>query len=196
MEFAVTTAMMAILAATAAPKLSMLSENAKMQKSRNELDKISRQALSFFQEKASVEGRGRFPGQEKYNVPVAGSTNANSNVTNHKSSILSDLITNGGSFNDYRASNGSNWVSVFGQNNSDFPKPDGATLAADDGGNFVGKNEWIGLFGGEPLGSPFQDGHYVYQVVAGSGAGSKAESPILYLADLENPSQLHFIVQP
>ena len=41
MEFAVTTAMMAILAATAAPKLSMLSENAKMQKSRNELDKIS-----------------------------------------------------------------------------------------------------------------------------------------------------------
>ena len=46
------------------------------------------------------------------------------------------------------------------------------------------------------LGSPFQDGHYVYQVVAGSGAGSKAESPILYLADLENPAQLHFIVQP
>jgi len=196
MEFAVTTAMMAILAATAAPKLSMLSENAKMQKSRNELDKISRQALSFFQERASIEGRGRFPGQEKYNVPVTGSTNANSNVTNHKSSILSDLITNGGSFNDYRASNGSNWVSVFGQNNSDFPKPDGATLSADDAGNFVGKNEWIGLFGGEPLGSPFQDGHYVYQVVAGSGAGSKAESPILYLADLENPSQLHFIVQP
>ena len=66
MEFAVTTAMMAILAATAAPKLSMLSENAKMQKSRNELDKISRQALSFFQERASIEGRGRFPGQEKY----------------------------------------------------------------------------------------------------------------------------------
>ena len=106
MEFAVTTAMMAILAATAAPKLSMLSENAKMQKSRNELDKISRQALSFFQERASVEGRGRFPGQEKYNIPVTGSTYANSNVVNHKASILSDLITNGGSFNDYRSSNG------------------------------------------------------------------------------------------
>ena len=80
MEFAVTTAMMAILAATAAPKLSMLSENAKMQKSRNELDKISRQALNFYQERASVEGRGRFPGQEKYNVPVTGTTYANSNV--------------------------------------------------------------------------------------------------------------------
>jgi type II secretory pathway pseudopilin PulG len=196
MEFAVTTAMMAILAATAAPKLSMLSENAKMQKSRNELDKISRQALSFFQERASVEGRGRFPGQEKYNIPVTGSTYASSNVVNHKASILSDLITNGGSFNDYRSSNGSNWVSVFGQTNSDFPKPDGSTLASDDAGNFIGKNEWLRLFGGEPLGSPFQDGHYVYQVVAGSGAGSKAESPILYLADLENPSQLHFIVQP
>ena len=143
-----------------------------------------------------MEGRGRFPGQEKYNVPVTGSTYANSNVSNHKTSLLTDLITNGGSFNDYRSSNGSNWVSVFGQTNSDFPKPDGSTLAADDAGNFVGKNEWLGLFGGEPLGSPFQDGHYVYQVVAGSGAGSKAESPILYLADLENPAQLHFIVQP
>ena len=43
-------------AATAAPKLSMLSENAKMQKSRNELDKISRQALHF-SERASVEAR-------------------------------------------------------------------------------------------------------------------------------------------
>ena len=37
MEFAVTTAMMAILAATAAPKLSILSENAKMAKARMNL---------------------------------------------------------------------------------------------------------------------------------------------------------------
>ena len=43
---------------------------------------------------------------------------------------------------------------------------------------------------------PYQDGHYVYQVVAGSGSGARAESPILYLADIENPSQLHVIFQP
>ena len=45
-------------------------------------------------------------------------------------------------------------------------------------------------------GSPFQDGHYVYQVVAGTGSGSKAESPILYIADLENPSQIYAVIQP
>ena len=42
MEFAVVTAMMAILAATAGPKLSMLSEGAKASKSMSELDKIAR----------------------------------------------------------------------------------------------------------------------------------------------------------
>ena len=101
MEFAVTTAMMAILAATAAPKLSMLTENARMQKSTAELDKLSRQALSFFQEKAAGEGRGRFPGQEKYNVPVTGITHVNSNISDHKNSVLSDLITNGGTFDNF-----------------------------------------------------------------------------------------------
>lgn len=196
MEFAVTTAMMAILAATAAPKLSMLTENARMQKSTAELDKLSRQALSFFQEKAAVEGRGRFPGQEKYNVPVTGAAHANSSVSDHKTSVLTDLITNGGSFNNFLGPDGADWVSVFGQANTDFPKPAGTNLAADDAGSYIGKNEWISLFGGEPLGSPFQDGHFVYQVVAGRGSGSKAESPILFLADLENPSQLHYIIQP
>jgi hypothetical protein len=174
----------------------MLSENAKMQKSRNELDKISRQALNFFQDKAAVEGRGRFPGQEKYNVPVTGTSNINSSVSDHNVAVLADLITNGGSFDDYRDNDGADWVSVFGVSNADFPMPSAANLSSDDDGSAVGKNEWISLFGGEPIGSPFQDGHYVYQVVAGSGAGSKAESPILYIADLENPTQLHYIIQP
>ena len=196
MEFAVTTAMMAILAATAAPKLSMLSENAKMQKSRNELDKISRQALTFFQDKASVEGRGRFPGQEKYNVSITGAAHSNSSVSVHKTAVLADLITNGGTFDDYRDSDGADWVSVFGASNTDHPAPSNANIASDDAGDAIGKNEWLELFGGEPIGSPYQDGHYVYQVVAGSGSGSKSESPILYIADLENPSQMHYIIQP
>ena len=76
---------------------------------------------------------------------------------------------------------GSNWVSVFGQNLILIFLSPAMQHSDDDAGNFIGKNEWLGLFGGEPLGSPFQDGHYVYQVVAGSGAGSKAESPILYI---------------
>jgi type II secretory pathway pseudopilin PulG len=197
MEFAVTTAMMAILAATAAPKLSILSENAKMAKSKDELDKLAGQALNFFQEVAVVEGRGRFPGQEKYNSPVTGSTLTNSSIQEHKNAIFEDLIISGGTFRSFNnQSDGSDWVSVFGKNNEDFPKPSTANLASDDGGNFIGKNEWMSLFGGEPIGSPFQDGHYVYQVIAGKGSGSKAESPILYIADLENPSQIHAVIQP
>ena len=60
----------------------------------------------------------------------------------------------------------------------------------------IGREEWARLFPGGPVGSPFQDGHYVYQVVAGSGHGSKAEAPIFYVADIENPSELHVIFQP
>ena len=69
MEFAVTIGLMAILAATAAPKLSQMGENTKISKSRSELDKILRQAANFYQETAVKEGRGRFPGQDKYNLP-------------------------------------------------------------------------------------------------------------------------------
>ena len=65
-EFATTTALMATLAATAAPKLSELSEGTKGEKSVNELDKLKALASNYYQENAaSVEGRGRFPGQGK-----------------------------------------------------------------------------------------------------------------------------------
>ena len=63
MEFAVTIGLMAILAATAAPKLSQMGENTRIAKSRTELDKLARQAANFYQETAIKEGRGRFPGQ-------------------------------------------------------------------------------------------------------------------------------------
>ena len=80
MEFAVTTAMMAILAATAAPKLSILSENAKMAKSKDELDKLAGQALNFFQEVAVVEGAWSFSRSRKNNSPVTGRTLTNSTI--------------------------------------------------------------------------------------------------------------------
>ena len=43
-----------------------------MQKSISELDKLARQAANFYQQTAIKEGRGRFPGQDKYNLPVGG----------------------------------------------------------------------------------------------------------------------------
>ena len=86
-EFATTTALMATLAATAAPKLSEMSEGAKGEKSRNEIDKIVKMAGQFYQDVADTEGRGRFPNQAKFNVPIG------------------DAATNGGD-SDGNASNG------------------------------------------------------------------------------------------
>ena len=75
-EFATTTALMATLAATAAPKLSEMSEGAKAEKSLNEIDKILTQARSFYQTTSDEEGRGRFPGQDKFDIAVGGYTGA------------------------------------------------------------------------------------------------------------------------
>ena len=46
------------------------------------------------------------------------------------------------------------------------------------------------------LESPFQDGHYVFQVFPGSGSGSQSDSPTLFIADIENPSQINIVVKP
>jgi len=208
MEFAVTTGLMAILAATAAPKLSELSKGAKASKTMSELGKIASQASNFYQETANTEGRGRFPGQDKYNLKVGGHAD--------NQAILDDIIdvynvsgeiTDPADFTFYNDDDGYEWVSIFGVSNFDFPKPEGATLRWDDvdevgpcitcpPGATIGKDEWLTLFGGEPLGSQYQDGHLVYQVVAGSGSGTRAISPVLYLADIENASQFYVIVQP
>ena len=69
-EFAVTTAMMATLATTAAPKFSGVGEGAKEKKTLSDIDKIMKSANNFYNEQVTKSGRGRFPGQTKYNDPV------------------------------------------------------------------------------------------------------------------------------
>lgn len=69
-EFAVTTAMMATLATTAAPKFSGVGEGAKEKKTLADIDKIMKSANNFYNEQVTKSGRGRFPGQTKYNDPV------------------------------------------------------------------------------------------------------------------------------
>ena len=64
-EFAVTTALMATLAVTAAPKMSSLTEDTKTRKSIENIDKILFASKKFYEETSNLEGRGRFPGQEK-----------------------------------------------------------------------------------------------------------------------------------
>ena len=219
-EFATVTALMATLAATAAPKLSEMSEGAKAQKSVDELDKLVKQAGQFYQDTADNEGRGRFPGQDKYNEPVScgiigtangapiytayGTTSAS--VSAHETAILADIGASG-TYTTWKSAN-SGWISVFGIANSDFPAPAEHTIAPDDLDLItttcntcptvatIGKDEWLLLFGGEPMGSQFQDGHFVYQVVAGYGSGNSTYPPVLYVADIENAANFNNVLEP
>ena len=196
-EFATTTALMATLAATAAPKLSEMSEGTKAEKSRNEIDKIVKQAGQFYQDTADEEGRGRFPNQTKFNVAIGGGDydNAGGSSTDltaakaasaaHTANIMKDLgldPTDDG-WQNYDDAHDNDWVSVFGGD------VDGGTTRADAG-------EWSGLFGDEVLGSTFQDGHYAYTVVAGGGTGSDVYPPVIYVVDIENAVDFNNVLEP
>ena len=45
----------------------------------------------------------------------------------------------------------------------------------------------------ETLISPYQDGHYIYVVIPGSGSGIDAKS-LDFVADAENPARLHKLI--
>ena len=59
-EFAVTTAMMATLATTAAPKFSGVGEGAKEKKTLADIDKILKAANNFYNTEVTESGRGVF----------------------------------------------------------------------------------------------------------------------------------------
>ena len=208
-EFATTTALMATLAATAAPKLSEMSEGTKGEKSRNEIDKLIKQAGSYYQDKADTEGRGRFPGQSKFNLSVGGPGGTeydNSDATTagtaaahtasdaHTSAIMEDLgLGQGDGWRDYDMPHTNGWVSVFGKSNADNPCPVGVAGVSD---NADGAADWTNLMGDEVLTSTFQDGHYVYTVVAGGGSGNAVYPPVLYVGDIENMTDFNNVLEP
>ena len=137
---------------------------------------------------AVKEGRGRFPGQTKYDQKVGGHQNLE-DLNEDLIGILDETqVFNSPSFKRFDSPDGSDWVSVFGIETYDGPNAQDISL--NESHNDVG-NLWQSLFGDEVLNSPFQDGHYIYQVLPGYGVGSKAEAPTLFIADLENPSQIH-----
>ena len=207
-EFATTTALMATLAATAAPKLSEMSEGTKAEKSRNEIDKMIKQAGSFYQDTADEDGRGRFPGQAKFNRSIGGDdaagynnhggsstalTAAQAASAAHTSDIMDDLglgTTDG--WQNYSDAPTNHWVSVFGCGGD----PSDCPNANVSGGTAKSQSEWLGLFGDEPLASRFQDGHYVYTVVAGGGTGKDVYPPTLYVADVENVVDFNNVLEP
>ena len=205
-EFATTTALMATLAATAAPKLSEMSEGTKGEKSRNEIDKLIKQAGNFYQDTADAEGRGRLPGQEKFNTAVGGfgydnsdastygTENARINSEAHLDDIMEDLgLGASDGWRDYDGAHVNEWVSCFGTDNADAPLPKGVSGVID---NEQGVDEWKALVGGETLSSKFQDGHYVYTVVAGGGSGSDVYPPVLFVGDIENMTNFNNVLEP
>ena len=197
-EFAVTTAMMATLATTAAPKFSGVGEGAKEKKTLADIDKIMKSANNFYNSKVTTDGRGRFPGQDKYNqsVPATGGY-AN------EAAVLAHIKGDDATFTTFESPNATSWASVFSTTNDDATAPSGHQISTseDDNGDdsfdeYQGAEEFLNEFGGNAVKSPFQDGHFVYQVVAGSGSGTRADAPILYIADIENPRDFHIIFQP
>ena len=213
-EFATTTALMATLAATAAPKLSEMSEGTKGEKSRNEIDKLIKQAGQFYQDKADTEGRGRFPGQSKFNVSVGGPGGTEYNNSDastsgtaaahvdsdaHTAAIMEDLgLGDGDGWRDYDQSSTNGWASVFGVGNADNPAPGGAAGGTPHSliTNESGTSDWVNLMGDEILASTFQDGHYVYTVVAGGGSGNQVYPPVLYVGDIENMTDFNNVLEP
>ena len=119
-EFAVVTAMMATFISTSVPKFSDIMEIGKEQKTKDEIDKIITQGMAFYNETTKSEGRGRFPGQEKFNLPVGSYTS--------KDSLLNDLV-DFSTFSD--SSNSAKWISVFGIANEKAPMPTGAYFTND-----------------------------------------------------------------
>jgi Tfp pilus assembly protein PilE len=197
-EFAVTTAMMATLATTAAPKFSGVGEGAKEKKTLADIDKIMKSANNFYNAKVTSDGRGRFPGQDKYNetVPISG---AYASETACLAAIKGDNAT----FTTFESDNATSWSSVFGTSNADATAPTGHkinTTENDNGNNsfdeYIGSEEFLNEFGGNAVKSPFQDGHYIYTVIAGSGSGTSSVSPILFIADLESAKNFHKKLQP
>ena len=183
--------MMATLATTAAPKFSGVGEGAKEKKTMADIDKIVKSANNFYNSKVTEEGRGRFPGQVKYDESVG------------LYDTEAALITGVNAFTKYNDAEGAKWVSVFGTTNVDAPAPSGhqVAISEDDDGDLdfdvsVGAEEFLYEFGGNPIKTPFQDGHYIYAVVKGGGSGSSSYAPILYVADLENPSNFKKKLQP
>ena len=95
----------------------------------------------------------------------------------------------------YTSSIGSKWRSIFGSANTAGGQtyPSGA-LVIDDPANGEccdGDAEWLNEFGDNPIKSPFQDGHYIYIVIPGGGAGSSASAPCIFVADLESPGDYY-----
>ena len=200
-EFAVTTAMMATLATTAAPKFGSGGDGAKEKKTMASIDKILTVANNYYNAKVSEEGRGRFPGQSKYDAKVGGfdlpdGANTDEALETYLEDVLVGITGYGSDLTDF--------VYVFSPSVDDEDAIQGNWMSFDNDGVHqvsVGFDEDGALafkenFGNNGISSPFQDGGYIYLVIPGSGSGTSAKAPALLVADIENPLQMHKTLTP
>ena len=198
-EFAVTTAMMATLATTAAPKFAGIGEAAKEKKTLANIDKILAAANNHYMQTLETEGRGRFPGQTKYSVKVGGvDLGDGQQTTDALDEWTKNTLPNLLSIEDPL---GTYFVYVFAGSESDedaiakgIINPS-ADVDYDEEEPFANV-EYRVQFATRMVDSPYQDGGYIFLVIPGSGTGTLAEPPALIVADMENPARLHRILVP
>ncbi len=197
-EFAVTTAMMATLATTAAPKFGQVGAGAKEKKTMNNIDKILTVANNFYNQTLSEEGKGRFPGQEKYDVAVGGIDLAQDASTDETLEAYVETVLDQ---KDSYTSDLGEFVYVFSPSSDDDDALQGDWMSLEssvgyDGNSEIGALDFKQDFGNNGMTSPFQDGSYAYLVIPGSGSGTSAQAPVLVVIDTENPSKLHKTLVP
>ena len=194
-EFAVTTAMMATLATTAAPKFGAIGSGAKEKKSMANIDKIITVANNYYNQAVSEEGKGRFPGQPKYDVSVGGIGLDEGVMTDEMLEVYIETILE--SKVGYTSSL-SEFVYTFSPANDDDDAIQGGWMNSetDVSYNSGGALDFKKDFGNKGIKSPFQDGSYAYLVIPGSGSGTDAQAPAMVVIDTENPAKLHKTLVP
>ena len=197
-EFAVTTAMMATLATTAAPKFGQVGAGAKDKKTIANIDKILTVANNYYNQTLSEEGKGRFPGQEKYDVSVGGIDLSEGALTDETlEAYIETILEQKASYEDDL----SEFVYVFSTASDDDDALQGdwmnlETSVGFDGNSEVGALDFKKDFGNNGITSPFQDGSYAYLVIPGSGSGTDAQAPVMVVIDTENPAKLNKTLVP
>ena len=193
--------MMATLATTAAPKFGSVGDGAKEKKTMASIDKILTVANNYYNAKVSEEGRGRFPGQSKYDAKVGGfDLPDGANTDEALETYLEDVLVGISGY----TSDLSDFVYVFSPSIDDEDAIQGGWMSFDnDGAHQVdvqfdvdGALAFKENFGNNGISSPFQDGGYIYLVIPGSGSGTSAKAPALLVADIENPLQMHKTLTP
>ena len=161
----------------------------------NNIDKILTVANNYYNQAVSEEGKGRFPGQSKYDSQVGGyGLPGDTDTDEALETYVEDILANIEAYTD----DNSDFVYVFSPASDDDDALQGGwmNLETSVGFDSDGALDFKADFGNQGIESPFQDGSYAYLVIPGSGSGTSAQAPVIVVMDTENPSKLHKTLVP